>query len=666
MKLYVDSNFYFNITSNIDYFKLINETPVQPNFTSSLENITFTLNLSKEVYEIGEPIAGKIEIYNNNSIDFYPVGNIQFPLDYYLKITSLDNSFVYGTVWFSNISNHLNLKAKNAIYLYFNITKIKWIYKDNYTYSKISLPFLYEGNYSIQGSIRLTDEIRTNNVTFRVIKNVTILDILQNVNVDLKLNKSIFNITENITGSINITNNNTFDVKLNNISSNQTFVFCTIAKTPPINYNETNWSERRRKIIIQRSSPILIKNKSTLVLEFKNKYFGDFKLGPGNYSMSVSFFYNSEIEPYKAVSNLEFFKIIDSEDSILDNISIELNLEKSKFYINESINGSISITNKNPFQINLDADFMYNRLHGEHLEIISKETKTIYNAILKNIKYPVEVDSNNFTNISFQFSQVIILSWENKTITFTNLTPGNYSIFAYFYYGFPSSYTKLSSNIETFRIITNITNQSINPIPLITPSNGSGLSSGYMVFYTTLGAVMIAILLTTAFITGTEVGKFGFFSAIAPLYTKKRRKKDENYGYNRGLIQGYIDGNPGESYNAIKRALELKNGTLAYYLKILSKEGKIRTERDGMYKRFYPTVGKSRAENVIIELSKIQQNILDFIKSNPGTTQTNIAKELGIIHSKLNYHISMLSDARLIKLEREGNATKCFVLMDNN
>jgi hypothetical protein len=305
-------------------------------------------------------------------------------------------------------------------------------------------------------------------------------------------------------------------------------------------------------------------------------------------------------------------------------------------------------------------------LAGEHFEISSNESLNVYNALLNNINYPISVKANNYSIINFQLTQIYKLPLGSKNITYTNLVPGNYSMFVYFYFEDFLSFTRLDSNNIAFRIISNISSPGGSPGPLSPPITGNGTSSGSMMVYSLVGVFIITFLVTFAFIGGTEVGKFGFFSAIAPMYSKIRRKKDENYGYNRGLIQGYIDGNPGESYNAIKRALELKNGTLAYYLKILAKEGKIKAERDGMYKRFYPTAGKSRTENLIIELSKIQQKILEYIKTNPGTSQTNISKELGIIQSKLNYHISQMSDARLIKVEREGNTTRCFVLGEQN
>jgi predicted transcriptional regulator len=102
---------------------------------------------------------------------------------------------------------------------------------------------------------------------------------------------------------------------------------------------------------------------------------------------------------------------------------------------------------------------------------------------------------------------------------------------------------------------------------------------------------------------------------------------------------------------------------LAYYLKILEREDKIRSERDGMYKRFYPTKGKISRD--VLELSEVQKNIYQLIKDNLGISQKDIQTQLGISQQRMNYHVQLMSNARIIKVERVGKGTKCFVIDDN-
>jgi len=156
-----------------------------------------------------------------------------------------------------------------------------------------------------------------------------------------------------------------------------------------------------------------------------------------------------------------------------------------------------------------------------------------------------------------------------------------------------------------------------------------------------------AILITTLFITITEVGKISFFNAIAPFFTKHKKKRNYEHGFIKGSVRGVIYANPGENYSSIKKTLELPNGTLTYYLKALEKEGMIRSERDGFLKRFYPTKGMLSAE--VFELTDIQKDIHEIIKKNPGIYQKDIQSKLDISQQRLNYHIKLMVDARILK-----------------
>jgi predicted transcriptional regulator len=162
---------------------------------------------------------------------------------------------------------------------------------------------------------------------------------------------------------------------------------------------------------------------------------------------------------------------------------------------------------------------------------------------------------------------------------------------------------------------------------------------------------------TAAFLGGTEVGKYALFAAAMSLYTRLTKKEvlDQE---TRGMIRGYILANPGEHYNAIKRALDLKNGTLAYHLKTLEKENLIKSTRDGKYKRFYPP-GMKIPESVVI-LNKAQELIMGQIIENPGISQKELSKNVGLSTSTVNYHISVMANAGFIRVERKGKHTMCY------
>jgi N-acetylneuraminic acid mutarotase/predicted transcriptional regulator len=174
-----------------------------------------------------------------------------------------------------------------------------------------------------------------------------------------------------------------------------------------------------------------------------------------------------------------------------------------------------------------------------------------------------------------------------------------------------------------------------------------------------LTMTILMILLSSIFV-GTEVGKYALFSALNPMYTKERKRTGPGYERIKNSIRGYIIKNPGHSYNIIKRNLDLPNGTLTYNLKTLERAGLIKSERDGFHKRFYP--GEARFVNEAFEFTDIQQSIYNVIKENPGISQSDIATRLYISIQRLNYNVKLMVDARIIRLDREGNKTKCFLI----
>ena len=140
------------------------------------------------------------------------------------------------------------------------------------------------------------------------------------------------------------------------------------------------------------------------------------------------------------------------------------------------------------------------------------------------------------------------------------------------------------------------------------------------------------------------------------LYTKIRRVEVLDH-YLRGQIHGYIIANPGDHYNNIKDELGLNNGSLAYHLKVLEREGYIISQRDGMYKRFYPSKARPPKER----LSPMQRMIVDEVKKGEGCSQKDIARRLRISPQVVNYHIKMLRAAGVIRCEKDGRETLCFL-----
>jgi DNA-binding MarR family transcriptional regulator len=267
------------------------------------------------------------------------------------------------------------------------------------------------------------------------------------------------------------------------------------------------------------------------------------------------------------------------------------------------------------------------------------------------------------TSLFFKLEKYHSLPFSSDKANLSFLAPGNYSIFVELYYSNITELYLIRSNNYDFIIYQNLSDKKSNK-ETIPDSDITGEKSGWagssVASYVVL-VIIVLLLASTMLISSTEVGKYGFFGAITPFYSKTRKKKiDKNYGYKKGLILGYILGNPGENYTSIKRVLNLNNGALTYYLRILEEEGVIRSERDGMYKRFYPTHGQVTQE--VLELTEVQKSIYQTIKEQLGITQNEISKKLDIPRQTVNYHVQLMESARLIKVEREGKNSHCFIV----
>ena len=128
--------------------------------------------------------------------------------------------------------------------------------------------------------------------------------------------------------------------------------------------------------------------------------------------------------------------------------------------------------------------------------------------------------------------------------------------------------------------------------------------------------------------------------------------------FTRGRIYEHIRKNPGDHYNSIGKELELNNGVLAYHLKTLERENYIKSERDGMYKRFYLT--EMKLSGHVITLNKTQERILGIIIGKPGISQKDIAHKLGLSTPTINYHVNMMVNAGFVRLVRKGKYTMCY------
>jgi predicted transcriptional regulator len=181
---------------------------------------------------------------------------------------------------------------------------------------------------------------------------------------------------------------------------------------------------------------------------------------------------------------------------------------------------------------------------------------------------------------------------------------------------------------------------------------GIGYTGWFMISLAMVGVVMIVVL------GGTEIGFFAFLLYIlVPLYCRLKKEKILD-NFIRGEIFGYIKANPGTHYMEIQNHLDVSNGVLAHHLNVLEREEFIKSNRDGLYKRFYPKHVKISKKGK--HLSRLQKDIIEEVERHPGIVQKTLAKFLGESKQVVSYHIKVLTKAKLLKIEKEGSYKKLY------
>lgn len=636
-----------------------------PSFSEN--NITIFLTLNETEYFPGDRISGTLAIYNNNSIDVNLIGindinNATSAYGRHLLIQPEEEGPVIEGLT-DVIMTPVVVKSKVVFLVNFKI--MEFSRSDLGSFDKLS-----PGKYSMHanffnGGFPPYDpqpaKINSNTIVFSIKQSAPEVE---NIKIDLKLNKYEFNISEPVKGSITFTNNNSVDIELNNYETEaKSLLFYLSSKSN----NEQYQSDYDHKM------PLLVKANNNLILNFElnrfvestndpaKNHFTD--LHPGYYSLNtyVSFGNGSDFE--KIYSNDVELRIIHDVISSAENITFTLKLGKTEYFHGEPISGTVEIINQN----------IYNIIISSVIRDVDEDIKVCFyinyvdvnrnfEADHADLNDPVEINSGSKFSFNFTLYNFIDSEQNNIKITLTELALGNYSAESIIMFSIPYDSYIMKSNSVDFKIIANESGiageDDEKPDSPFVPKETSRVFALSAV--ATISLIIIILSSVALFIGGTEVGKYTFFSTMSPLYSKQRKKRDMEFGYIKGSVRGYILGNPGENYNSIKRVLNLPNGTLAYHLKDLEKEGIVKSERDGTYKRFYPAEGIITSE--LLELSDIQNDIYNTIMDNPGLSQKDIQSRLDISQQRLNYQIQQMADARLIRVERDGKRTKCFVI----
>ena len=160
------------------------------------------------------------------------------------------------------------------------------------------------------------------------------------------------------------------------------------------------------------------------------------------------------------------------------------------------------------------------------------------------------------------------------------------------------------------------------------------------------GGILAALFL------GSGIFEVIKIAVLMALFTPLISKKSRNDELNKGRILGFIEGNAGIHFSALRDGLQLANGVTAYHLQMLETQNEIISWRDGKLRRYaaahlsieqraavaHPVIGTRLA--ILETLSQAGQL---------GLSNAQIAEQLQLSRQLLSYHIKSLSDESFIE-----------------
>ena len=119
---------------------------------------------------------------------------------------------------------------------------------------------------------------------------------------------------------------------------------------------------------------------------------------------------------------------------------------------------------------------------------------------------------------------------------------------------------------------------------------------------------------------------------------------------NRTRLQRYIEKHPGLHLRALRREVKLSLHQTDYGVSILEAEGKVFSEYDGIFKRYFPLSMKDKPKPVALRSS--DRRIAEYVRSNPGATIWDMAEEFLQCPEAIDYHLRKLYDGGFVRREK--------------
>lgn len=134
----------------------------------------------------------------------------------------------------------------------------------------------------------------------------------------------------------------------------------------------------------------------------------------------------------------------------------------------------------------------------------------------------------------------------------------------------------------------------------------------------------------------------------------------------RSKVYDYIKKNPGAHLRMITRELQSGMGATQHHLDVLERSGKIKSRRINIYRHYYAVEVLETEHHLLAFLrQETARDILIYLLEHPRSTQNDIVNFKGFSAPTINWHMSRLEQANLVRSTKEGRTIK-YTIVDSH
>ena len=145
---------------------------------------------------------------------------------------------------------------------------------------------------------------------------------------------------------------------------------------------------------------------------------------------------------------------------------------------------------------------------------------------------------------------------------------------------------------------------------------------------------------------------------LSPLYTKLKRDRILNHNVRKDIYD-FLQQNPGTNYSKMRSELGLQTSSTVHHLRVLEREGLIRSHKELGRRLFYP----KGSDNTPFQgyssrpISPLQDRIIQHLMGHGPVSSRELEFALKLKRSSIHYSLKRLQDRELIVGNRVGRET---------